>query len=186
MSSSRPKISEMIERLNALSTVELSDVILSSDSLLAVVQADSAGLKARLFACDILLRRDQERFLNIIGKRIAAGLYASALQERTTTDLNPWAYLGMDDLGPMGLHLVACGDSAVPALTPLLAIKQLAGVYSGSAEAKLGDGDYARICDFAAFFISKIKRFPYSFHHHNIPLRDAEIEQLKEKLQRPL
>lgn len=176
----------MIERLELLSTSELSNVSWPGESLLAVIPADSSGLTARLHACEILLRRDQEKFLGVIGAQTVAPIYVSALKERATTDLNPWAFLGPGDLGPMGLHLVACGDSAMTLLATLLDIKQSAGIYSGSKESKLGNSDHARICDFAAFFISRIRRFPYSFHRHSIALRDAEIEQLKEKLQEPL
>jgi hypothetical protein len=178
-----PEISEIIARLEALSTSELSSVSWPDESLLAVVRADSSGLTARLHACEILLRRDQEKFLGIIGAQTVAAIYVTALKERATTDLNPWAFLGQGDLGPMGLRLVACGDSAMAALASLLDIRQSAGIYSGSKESKLGNSDRARVCDFAAFFISRIKRFPYSFHRDNITLRDSDIEKLKERLQ---
>jgi hypothetical protein len=183
MTKRRPEISEIIERLEALSAPELSDAEWPDDSLLAVIRADSSGLTARLQACEILLRRDQEKLLGVIGAQTVANIYVSALQERATTDLNQWAFLGMGDLGPMGLHLVACGDRALTALTPLLDIKQSAGIYSGSKESKIGNSDHARVCDFAAFFISRIKGFPYSFQRHSIALRDAEIERLKKQLQ---
>jgi hypothetical protein len=176
----------MIERLEALSMSDLNNISLPAECLLAVIHADSSGLTARLHACEILLRRDQQQFLGIIGAQTVAAIYVSALKQKATTDLNPWAFLGPGDLGPMGLHLVACGGSAIPALVPLLDIKQSAGVYSGSKESKLGNSDNSRICDFAALFISEIRHFPYSFHRHSTALRDAEIEQLKEKLQRRL
>jgi hypothetical protein len=183
MTRSLSEISEMIERLEALSTSDLSDVNWPDESLSAVIRADSSGLTARLHACEILLRRDQEKFFGIIGAQTIATIYVSALKERATTDLNPWAFLGLGELGPMGLHLVGCGDSAVAALVPLLDIKHLAGIYSGSEEAKEGNSDHARVCDFAAFFISRVRGFPYSFHRHRIAQRDAEIEQLKKRLQ---
>jgi hypothetical protein len=182
MTTEEPDMSETIRRLDALSSSDLDSVDLGDDSLLAVVRAESAGLKARLYACEILLRRGLDTFLGVIGARSAAGLYASALREGVTTDLNPWAFLGMGDLGPMGLHVVACGESAVEALSPLLNIESRAGLYSGSAEAKIGDSDRARVCDFAAFFISKIRQLPFQFHRDDFALRDAEVERLKESL----
>jgi hypothetical protein len=179
-------LSEMIKQLEALSTSDLSDVTWPDESLLAVIRANSSALTARLHACEILLQRDQEKFFGIIGKQTVAAIYASALEESATIDLNPWAFLGQGDLGPMGLRIVACGESAITALTPLLDIKQSAGIYSSSKESKLGNSDHARVCDFAAFFISRIRRLPYSFHRHRIAQRDAEIEQLKKKLQENL
>lgn len=175
-------ISETIRRLDSLTSSELSESELDDDSLLAVVRADAAGLRARLYACEILLGRDTERFLHVIGEAFASGLYASGLREGVTTDLNAWAFLGMGDLGPMGLHLVACGEPAAAALAPLLDDERRAGHYSGSAEAKIGESDRARVCDFAAFFISKIKELPFQFHREDFARRDAEIERLKESL----
>jgi len=107
--------------------------------------------------------------------------YAASLRGGTV-DLNEWGFLGVGDLGPLGLRLVACGESAVAPLSPLLDVKDSAGNYSGSKEATLGDEDRARVCDFAAFFISKIRRLPFHFHREDFARRDAEIERLKESL----
>jgi hypothetical protein len=182
MSTDTPQTSEVSRALEALSTSELDGVAYGDDALLAVVRADSSGLKARLYACEVLLRRDEEKFLKVVGAQVAAGLYASALQERTTPDLNSWAFLGMGDLGPLGLHLVACGDPAVAALAPLLDDTRSAGIYSGSKESKLGNSDRTRVCDFAAFFISKIRHLTYQFQRDDTAQRDAEIERLKNSL----
>jgi len=172
----------MIERLESLSTSEFGDAPWSDEELLAVV-SDTSRIKARLHACEVLFRRDLQKFLGTIGAPTVAAIYAVALKQRAATDLNPWGFLGQGDLGPMGQHLVACGDSAVTELSPLLGARQPAGLYSGSKESKLGDSDNARICDFAAFFISLVKGLPYSFHRESIARRDAEIELLKKKLQ---
>jgi len=173
----------MFEWLEALSESELSDVQCSDESLLAVIRADSSGLKARFHACEILLRRDQRKFLSMLGAQTVAGIYVSALRERTTIDLNPWAFLGLGELGPTGLHLVACGEDAVAALVPLLDSKDEAGLYSGSEEAKEGNSDRARFCDFAAFFVARIRHHSYTFHRNNLALRDAEVDALSKDLE---
>ena len=134
-------ISETIRRLDSLTSSELGDVELDDDSLSAVVRADAADLRARLYACEILLRRDAERFLNVIGEATAAKLYAAGLREGVTTDLNPWAFLGMGDLGPMGLHLVACRGAAAEALAPLLDDGRRAHVLARLASRLDGDGN---------------------------------------------
>ena len=182
MSTDAPQTSELSGRLEALSTSELGEVAWDSDSLLAVLRADSSGPRARLYACEALLRRDAEKFMRVLGAPFVAGLYASALRDGTTPALNAWGFLGAGDVGPLGRHLVACGDDAVRALAPLLDDKRSAGLYGGSKESKLGNSDNARVCDFAAFFISEARRLPFQFHRDDFARRDAEIERLKDSL----
>jgi hypothetical protein len=170
---------DVIARLDALSPSQLDDADFADDALVAVARSATAPVKSRLYACEILLRRDAGTFFGLLGGRAIAALYASALQQRATLELNPWAFLGMVDIGPMGRHLIACGDAAVAALSPLLDDKRSAGSYGGSKEAKLGDADHARICDFAAFFIARVRGLPYRFHREDLAQRDAEIERLK-------
>jgi hypothetical protein len=174
-----PDRSETVARLGMLSLSEFGDLDWSAESLLDVVRADTSGLKARLYACEVLLRRDQERFLNIVGSQQVANIYATAMQRKITPDLNPWAFLSLGELGPFGQHLIACGDRALTALALLLDLKQAAGLYSGSIESKEGNSDRARICDFAAFFISRIAHHPFHFHRGDMAMRDAEIARLK-------
>lgn len=176
------RTSGVVESLQRLAESELSHTAWPEEFLLDVIRPDSTALKARLYACEILLRRDQERFLAIISAPTVAAVYVSALKEKATADLNLWAFLGQGDLGPMGRHLVACGESAVMALAPLLDMRQPAGIYGGSKESKLGNSDYARICDLAAFFIARIRGFPYTFHRDSMALRDAETERIKKRL----
>jgi hypothetical protein len=175
--------SEVIDSLQSLSPSELSDVKWADKSLLAIVRDDSIRLVARLYACEVLLRRDQEKYLGIIGAPVVAAIYVSALKEKATTDLNPWAFLGLGEPGSMGRHLVACGSHAVEKLVSLLDIKQLGGIYSGSEESKEGNADWARICDFAAFFTARIKGWPFLFHRESMVMRDEEIRQIKKSLE---
>jgi hypothetical protein len=182
MATDIPDRSETIARLGTLSMSELGNLDWSAESLLAIVRDDTSGLRGRLYACEVLLRRDRQRFLSVIGMQQVANIYATALQRKITPDLNPWAFLSLGDLGPLGRHLIACGDRAETALAPLLDIKQIAGIYSGSIESKEGNSDRARICDFAAFFISKITHHPFRFQRGNIAMRDAEIARLKDVL----
>jgi hypothetical protein len=180
----RSEIAATARRLDALSVADLSDADIDADTLLEILRSETAALRVRLFACEILLRRDTDAFLTLAGTSLAAALYAAALRQGTAGELNPWGFLGMGDIGPFGKHLIACGVPAVAALAPLLDIAQPAGVYSGSKEAALGDSDKARICDFAAFFIATILGSRYTFHRRDIAARDAEIARLKEAVAR--
>lgn len=179
-----PGISEVAGSLEALSFSDLSNVAWQDEALLAVVRSDSSGVKPRFFACEVLLRRDLQKYLAMIGSATVAAMYVSAVREQITSDLNPWAFLGLAELGPLGRHLVACDESAVRALLPLLDFKQTAGIYSGSEESKEGNADQPRICDFAAFFIARIKGWPFSFHRESWAGRDEEMERIKKRLQR--
>jgi hypothetical protein len=171
--------SDIARQLEGLSVIELSNAPWSDESLVAVVQDHSAPLIARLYACDILLRRHQAKYLSLLGRETVAAIYVSAFADRVTVDLNPWAFLNLDEVGPLGQSLAACGESAVAKLVPLLDIDRAAGVYNGSEEAKEGNADRARVCDFAAFFIAKIKQLPYRFHRDDFSLRDAENDRVK-------
>ena len=179
---SKTEISQIAEQLDALSVVELDDVTWSVESLAAVLDADYSSQLARLYACEILLRRNEKHFLEFIGPQRVAAIYVAALKDGVTTDLNPWAFLGLAELGPLGLRLVTCGEAAIAELVPLLQIKRPAGLYGGSEESKEGNSDSPRLCDFAAFFIAKIKHLPYRFYRNDATLRDAEINQLKKEL----
>jgi len=173
------EISEIAQQLETLSELELNSFRVTSESLLAVIEDDSSSLLARLHACEILLHRDQTKFLSVIGVGKVASIFVAALKDQVTTDLNPWAFLNMNELGPFGRTLVACGQRAVVELVPLLNIQRLAGLYSGSAEAKEGNADQPRVCDFAAYFIAKIKQLPYRFDRDDVKVRDTEIDRVK-------
>lgn len=177
-----PNQTELIQQLENFSVLELNNATATDDALLAIVQAASAPLLARLYACEILLRRDETKFFDVIGRPTVAAIYVSAFRDRVTADLNGWAFLGLDEWGPLGRRLVACGETAVTELAPLLDVDRSAGLYGGSEESKEGNADRARVCDFAAFFIARIKQLPYRFHRDDIGLRDAEINRLKKDL----
>lgn len=182
MTGDSPSVPEIVKQLETLSTSAPTDAGWSDEALLAIIRDDSFRLLARLHACEILLRRNRQKFLGVIGTQAAAAIYASALRERVTDDMNPWAFLGLGELGTLGRHVVECGDSALAEFVPLLEDRQTAGIYSGSEESKEGNGDRARVCDFAAFFISRIMRVPYSFRRDSMEQRDADIDRLKERL----
>jgi hypothetical protein len=162
-----------------LSAADLSDADLDPDILLDIARSAANDVRARLFACEILLSRDARTFLPQIGAHNAAAIYAVALQQNAGGELNPWAFLGMGDMGPFGKHLVACGAAAVGPLVPLLDDDRPAGLYSGSKESKLGNSDSPRICDFAAFFLAAILGLPYEFHR-DFAMRDAQVAQIKD------
>jgi len=114
-----------------------------------------------------------------------AAIYVSALQEGAPTELNSWAFLGLGDLGPMGLHLVACGDSAVTSLVPLLDVKLVAGIYRGSKESKLETGT-VRVSVTSPRSSSQDQRLPYSFHRGRIALRTPRDRTVEDKAPRGL
>ena len=173
------EIQQAIRRLAGLSASNLEDADIDTGILLDVVRRGSSDLRSRLFACEILLRRDAQTFLPEIGARTAAAIYAAALRESPGVDLNVWGFLGMGDLGPFGKHLVACGEAGTAALAPLLDDARPAGLYGGSKEAKIGNSDNPRVCDFAAFLIAAIRRLPYTFHRNDFTARNAEITRLR-------
>jgi hypothetical protein len=169
---------DLQEQLEGLSPTDLTRAVFPDDSLLSVIRDTSASLKARLFACEILLNRDREKFLDAIGVVSAAGIYAGALEKEKTVDLNLWGFLTMNELGPLGQRLVSFGEPAIELLIPLLKVNKPAGLYSGSIESKEGNSDRPRVCDFAGFFIAKIRQLPFSFYRNDDELRDAEINRL--------
>ncbi len=174
-----PETSRIAQQLETLSVVELSDVRVNDELLLTIIRDDSSSQLARLHASEVLLRRDRATFLSVIGASKVAAIYVAALKNQVTIDLNPWAFLSFDELGPFGQTLVACGESTIAELVPLLQIQRMAGLYSGSAEAKEGNADQPRVCDFAAFFIARIKHLPYRFHRDDFTLRDVEIDRVR-------
>jgi hypothetical protein len=133
-------------------------------------------------ACDILLRRDRDKFLATVGAPQAASLYAAALRDGVAGDTNVWGFLSRCELGPLGAHLVGLGRPALVALAPLLADTRYVALYGGSIDAKSGNADVARICDLAAFFVAAILRLPYEFHRRDFAARDAEIAGLSTRL----
>jgi len=170
------------EQLEGLSPVDLTRLEFPEDSLLSVVRNSSASLKARLFASEILLNSNREKFLSAIGAANVVELYAEALEKAKTVDLNLWGFLSMNEVGPLGERLVLFGDAAVESLKPLLEVKESAGLYSGSIESKEGNSDRPRVCDFAGFLVARIRELPFTFHRDDDELRDAEISRLRVEL----
>jgi hypothetical protein len=176
---------DMMKQLEALSLSDLNTVTLPEESLLVVLRDASSSSKARLIACEILVRRDPLKYRDVLDTSSLSALSVTALRA-STFDLNWWGFLRMDEVGPLGERLITLGEGAIPALIPLLDIHESAGVYSGSVESKEGNSDQPRVSDFAAFFIAKIKDLPYHFHRDDDSLRDAEIERLKKALDESL
>lgn len=78
--------------------------------------------------------------------------------------------------GPSGKHVVQLGEPAVAALISLLDDgKQID--YGGSEEATVGNSYAYRVKDFAAFFISRIRKLPFTVVE-DPAARDHAIEQL--------
>ncbi len=150
--------------------------------MVETARSDSASLNARVFACEILLRRDRHQFLATVGASLAASLYAAALRDGAAGETNAWGFLSLGAFGPLGTQLVSLGRPAVDALTPLLADTRYAALYGGSIESKSGNADAARICDLAAFFVAAILRANYMFHPKDFAARDAEIARLEARL----
>jgi hypothetical protein len=175
-------VSEVVKQLEALSISDLKESKLPTESLLAVLRDATLSSKSRLFAAEILFSRDPTSIRDLFDASTLAAVYVNALRE-SGVDLNGWAFLTLEEIGPFGQRLISFGEEAVVALVPLLDSCEPAGLYSGSIESKEGNSDSPRVCDFAAFFIAKIKRLPYHFYRNEDALRDEEISRLRKNLE---
>jgi hypothetical protein len=176
-------LSDVVKELEALSISDLSKSNLPTDSLLEVLRDATLSSKARLFATEILFNRDVRSTRSLFDAATLSAVYVNALRD-SNVDLNWWGFLTLEDIGPLGQRLISFGEEAVVALVPLLDRCGPAGLYSGSIESKEGNGDQPRVCDFAAFFIAKIKRLPYHFYRNEESLRDEEISRLRKDLEK--
>jgi hypothetical protein len=141
----------------------------------AVIADPDASSKARYLAAEIRFRKDPAyRPADPAG---LARAYADALREEVIA--NPWGMPGELD-EPLGKHLVALGEPAVPALVPLLA-ETRAISYSGSKEATVGNEYKMRVKDFAAFFIARIRNRPLKLDV-DPAVRDKVIADLQASL----
>ena len=147
--------------------------------LKAIVINEAAPTKARLLACEVLMKneftflRDEDMKID----RVAA-IYTNALVNNTTGMANSWGLLyEHSDEGPIGIMLVILGAEAIPELVKLLDNETI-HLYDGSEEATVGNGYQFRVKDFAAYYICKIKNIK-AVYHETHAARDEEIERLK-------
>jgi hypothetical protein len=132
--------------------------------------ADSA---ARFLAAEVLFRK-QRSYPPKAAHTDLAAVYAEALRQARLANI--WGMPGQLD-GPAGQHLVALGEPAAAALIPLLDDSRRV-IYGGSEEATEGNSYAYRVKDFAAFFISQIRKLRYSVDKTPAQ-RDAAIERLR-------
>ena len=147
--------------------------------LKAIVVNENTPMKARLLACEVLMKNDFTflRDEDVEIDRVAA-VYTDALVNNTTGMANSWGFLyEHDDAGPIGIMLVMLGDEAIPELTKLLD-NETVHMYHGSKEATIGNGYQFRVKDFAAYYICEIKNIE-AVYHETHTARDEEIEKLK-------
>lgn len=153
----------------------------SRQRLLKIVNDKNAPMKARFLACEVLHKRNLG-FIRYVGSETVGEIYVNALLNNYTGMANSWGFLyELNDAGPVGIQFILLGEEILPILIPLLDNNKPMGLYRGSKEATLGNSYQYRIKDFAAYYISRIKRIPVKFHQ-DFAERDAEIEKLKAAL----
>lgn len=152
--------------------------------LKAIVINEEAPTKARLLACEVLMK-NEFTFLRDEDVKIdrVAAIYTDALVNNTTGMANSWGFLyEHKDEGPIGIMLVMLGEEAIPELVKLLDNETI-HMYQGSKEATIGNGYQFRVKDFAAYYICRIKNIE-AIYHETHAARDAEIEKLKMLLEK--
>lgn len=150
-------------------------------ALQAIVVDDGAGALERVLAAEVLYGcgdgPDADR-------ETLAALYALALALTGSHTLpgNLWGTLWASpgDDGPLGAHLLAQGEAAVPGLLALLDDDHPIA-YEGSREAMLGNAQRYRVKDAAAFFLGRVLGRDVPFHEAHDD-RDAEIGRLEAAL----
>ncbi len=150
-----------------------------------IIESASSSLHGKFLAAEVLSHFEVELDTQSYG--VLAEAYAYAL-ERTSADRenrvqlngNLWGLLYEEnDTGYLGKQFIKFGNAAIPPLTKLLDDNAGRILYEGSQEATLGNAYQYRIKDFAAFYISKIKKIPIKFYQ-DFEKRDKEIERLKD------
>ncbi len=145
----------------------------ASATLVKLAADPGAPDHTRVLASEILFRQEPD-----FNPWLEAGSLAKAYaMELSHADVaNPWGMPGELD-GPLGQHLVALGEPAVAALVPLLNDGRSI-LYEGSKEATVGNSYDYRVKDFAAFFLSRIRRIPYQVHQTPAE-RDLDIAKMR-------
>lgn len=150
--------------------------------LKAIVINEEVPTKARLLACEVLMKYEftSLRSEDVKIDRIAA-IYTDALVNNITGMANSWGLIyEHNDEGPVGIMLVMLGEKAIPELVKLFDNETI-HLYHGSEEATVGNGYQFRVKDFAAYYICKIKNIEAVYHETHTD-RDTEIEKLKIRL----
>ncbi|MGH1338434.1 MAG: hypothetical protein ACRBFS_20130 [Aureispira sp.] len=149
----------------------------SYEQLIALVKQETAPMKARFFACEILEIKQLD-YWKEVPKETIARIYATALAENYTGYANSWGFLyEHNDEGTTGIMFLELWDKALPALISLLD-NNTQHSYAGSKEATMGNAYRFRVKDFAAYYIGKITRIPVAYHN-SLENRDKEIAALK-------
>lgn len=135
-------------------------------------------VRARFLAAEVVLSRRPDAFGGAKRREIGR-LYARALREQLTGSANEWSFPGRL-LGRAGEHLLALGESAVPALAALLD-DGTPVIYEGSQEAMVGASFAYRVKDLAAQFIARITGLPFPESKDPVA-RDTTIAEQKRRL----
>jgi len=141
----------------------------------AVAESAQASSKARYLAAEIRFKKDPA-YKPTDAKGLAKA-YADALRDEVIA--NPWGMPGELD-EPLGKHIVALGEPAVPALRELFSDSRSLK-YGGSKEATVGNEYAMRVKDFAAFFVAKIRNRPFVMNADPAQ-RDVTIAELQASL----
>lgn len=150
-------------------------------ALIDLVKDARQPLKARLFACEVLFAKNIF-FMAETGKEPVAEIYTQSLAQDVIGFANPWGFLyEHQDDGTAGVRFLMLGETAVPGLTALLDNTKAGPVYMGSKEAMVGNGYHFRICDFAAWYLGRIKGLELKYFEQ-VEDRDRQIEELKLRL----
>ncbi len=151
-----------------------------------IIQAQSVPLKIKFLAAEMLRHFDVEiknQHYKYLAKAYVHALEYTSENKRNAMHLsgNLWGFLyPLNDCGYLGEQLIKFGAAAIPFLLILLDDKGHV-FYEGSREATMGSELNYRVCDFAAFYISKIKNISIQFHH-DFESRNRAIEHLKNTL----
>lgn len=183
-------MSELAQRLLRLGYTELfqrlDDAALAAlwreegvpDALQRIALDVDEDARARFLAAEAVLSRRPDGFGN--GERREIGsLYAQALRGQFTGSANEWSFPGQP-LGRAGEHLLALGDSAVPALAALLD-DDTPVIYEGSQEAMVGASYGYRVKDLAAQLIAGITGLPFPLST-DPSVRDVAITEQRRRL----
>ena len=141
----------------------------------AVVGSEQTSSKARYLAAEIRFHKDTK--YKPANAASLAKAYADALRDEVMA--NPWGMPGELD-EPLGMHVVALGEAAVPAFRELFSNSKPIE-YGGSKEATVGNEYAMRVKDFAAFFVARIKNRPFTMDT-DPKKRDAAIAALQAAL----
>lgn len=155
----------------------------NQNKLLEITQSKTENLRSVFLAAEVL-RKYQVPPESMTHERLILA-YVEALRHSSVSAESPydltanlWGLLyEEDDPGYLGMQVIAFGEAAVPPLLDLLEDEGTV-LYEGSEEAFIGNAYGYRIKDFAAFYLSKIKAIPVTYHQE-LEARDQEIEALK-------